>query len=951
MEKIVSRAVMLSIFFAQGANAIYINEWKFLSLGGDLSNIQGSASQAFSSLISKSKDKMYDSVGLLESSSGYCTATWLGQDDGWVYLLTAAHCFYQGGSNISPSIKMSFYDYNNKLIASGSGFGYVPKEANNNTTSHMTRAATDIALIKLPKVADLLAADGTQPPSPIIYDGRGELDEINKHISFVGYGAWGVGKNGASFKPSGGRSERRLYVENLTSTFYEGGKVLVSYFNETVYRWGRWADGDSGGALWQKIKGHNVITSTVYGGAKDQTYGPRASNYIDWIRSIYKDARLLSYEFLPWNGHKGIGQSGDLLFRDSSISDKRELYRLVYTNPDGTYGDFPENEGENEYFKYIGPRKWDGADSKASIGDVYIYNNPYTKDLELMMLKGFGYDGKYGEFPADKTSNHYWQYLGKGQKEHYPPQPSDEIPPPVSDGGFCEGEDIRVSIDGNIYEPYFPNKDNTYSEVICAIPAISSDSKDISGELNSLIQQASLKYNGINPVVIYIPSGNYWIEHDIIPASGVRLVGSSQYGPSVISSRNGAKINGANSLEINNFQFEQLYLKNVSALFEGRNKTKIASVANVFYDIKSQHGILSINNTNAINIVGNVFLRGQSYPGMGLRSDASSNTVIKSNLFGNAIHLGQNEIWESQVPGEYSGKTIAAQWLSNPDDEITARHHTRLNTFYNEHVKGGHIFLELRKYPQGNFTTVWQSQNDMGVKFESNIIENDGERYAYNPTTGMYDLENQYLVNLMKHKNTNVSKNYFGSRGEGASFVVRNGSDFNFSLNHLSNIPLKHRNWEGSTQDRFNIHGNRFSGTASYEYYDSNIDTPLNGVVLADNLFEGKKESAIKNVSQQYIRCSTTKVINAAGIETDGSMGSNVVTHPLDGSYVYGSLPDQGRANSAISCSGKVTPIENNATSSIMSGAMGPISHPLRKEFIDKHFANLSSWKDFLTVR
>ncbi len=80
---------------------------------------------------------------------------------------------------------------------------------------------------------------------------------------------------------------------------------------------------------------------------------------------------------------------------------------------------FPTNRRDNRVWEYLGTtlpnfeqattpiNAWNGQSGKA--GDVYIYANPYTGDVEYFQLK---VTGRYGYFPVNKTSNWEWDYKG-----------------------------------------------------------------------------------------------------------------------------------------------------------------------------------------------------------------------------------------------------------------------------------------------------------------------------------------------------------------------------------------------------------------------------------------------------------------------------------------------------------------------------------------------------------
>jgi len=58
---------------------------------------------------------------------------------------------------------------------------------------------------------------------------------------------------------------------------------------------------------------------------------------------------------------------------------------------------------------------WNDATRRGQTGDVYVYPNRHNGDVEyfrLTAVDGGGTEGTYGYFPTDKRNNQYWTYLG-----------------------------------------------------------------------------------------------------------------------------------------------------------------------------------------------------------------------------------------------------------------------------------------------------------------------------------------------------------------------------------------------------------------------------------------------------------------------------------------------------------------------------------------------------------
>ncbi len=65
----------------------------------------------------------------------------------------------------------------------------------------------------------------------------------------------------------------------------------------------------------------------------------------------------------------------------------------------------------NGYDKDETYHQWGDFDRIGTIGDLYIYDNPYNGDKELFKLSGLGSDARYWYFPTNKTNNRFWTYI------------------------------------------------------------------------------------------------------------------------------------------------------------------------------------------------------------------------------------------------------------------------------------------------------------------------------------------------------------------------------------------------------------------------------------------------------------------------------------------------------------------------------------------------------------
>ncbi|CAB3778873.1 trypsin-like serine protease [Pararobbsia alpina] len=267
------------------ANAVVINEDTFRKNGGDVSNVPQGIKTANEKLRLLSYSTAWLSVGNL----GGCTATWLGDKDDWSYILTAAHCVPYQGTETPASAK--FVAWDGSVVADGKGTVYVPKERVNRRPS-LGGASTDIAIAKLPRRRVIVDKAGNPLERPILND---SFDEKDRDVIFVGYGTWGVGLDqSGGYSPQDG--DRRLYGRSKVDSIFEAEYGIGSNYQPVgpSPRWARVAAGDSGSSWWQVRKNSPVIIATTNGGHSTASTGARVSKYVDWIKSVYPDARFLS---------------------------------------------------------------------------------------------------------------------------------------------------------------------------------------------------------------------------------------------------------------------------------------------------------------------------------------------------------------------------------------------------------------------------------------------------------------------------------------------------------------------------------------------------------------------------------------------------------------------------------------------------------------------------------
>ncbi|ABF09969.1 beta/gamma crystallin/trypsin [Cupriavidus metallidurans] len=274
---------LVALMLSSAVNAVVIDEDTFKRNGGDMRNVGASIRTANEKLQKHSTAKPWLSVGQLNG----CTATWLGNKNGWAHILTAAHCVPYSATE--TPVRLTFSAWDGSVMASGLGIVYVPKERVN-VPANMGGASTDVAIVRLPLVNPLKDKAGIPVERPILNDRE---DEKGKAVMFVGYGVWGVGLN-QGYGPESGT--RRLYGRSKITSIFESDYGIGASYKPLgpSANWARVAAGDSGSAWWQIKDTKPVIVATTNGGHARASTGARISKYANWIRSIYPDARFLS---------------------------------------------------------------------------------------------------------------------------------------------------------------------------------------------------------------------------------------------------------------------------------------------------------------------------------------------------------------------------------------------------------------------------------------------------------------------------------------------------------------------------------------------------------------------------------------------------------------------------------------------------------------------------------
>ncbi|TQW00254.1 hypothetical protein V2A60_001354 [Cordyceps javanica] len=271
------------------ANPLVIDQATFKANGGDVNDIANSIKTHNDVLQSYS----FNTPWLVVGDIGGCTATWLGDKDNYTYVLTAAHCIDYKGEVTYVDRKFTAWD--GRVIAGGRGIAYVPPQRIK-VPEGMGGASTDIAILEIPTLLQIVGHSGRPLERPILNDA---LDENGLDVIFVGYGVWGVGtQQSGLYGPATATGTHRLYARGRIDRIFESDYGIGATYQPTgpSANWGRVAPGDSGSAWWQIRKNRPTIVATTNGGHGTLSTGARVSKYIGWIQSKYPDVRRSSTE-------------------------------------------------------------------------------------------------------------------------------------------------------------------------------------------------------------------------------------------------------------------------------------------------------------------------------------------------------------------------------------------------------------------------------------------------------------------------------------------------------------------------------------------------------------------------------------------------------------------------------------------------------------------------------
>lgn len=287
--------------FDRPVQAVVILDSTWQSEGGTRNN----PAAGFGAHLRLAAEPQFQGVLALSSdgeSWGEASATWIGNDGRYAYLLTAAHVYDLPAEPEDYVVRTPGGEVRrvDRIWTHPKWNGDVD-----------TRTGFDLAILRLPKPI----TDAGAPPT--LYSGDEEAGEL---ITFVGFGSRGRGSVGEKERyyrgsdkaaaqgivdqwvPLAKKVKKSKDSGNYLGIYLpkEDGSVPNPYDGETKPASrlvGLLGTGDSGGSAWMKADGNWVIVAVNSNGDGKARYGDsswfaRVSPHRDWIESIFPGARF-----------------------------------------------------------------------------------------------------------------------------------------------------------------------------------------------------------------------------------------------------------------------------------------------------------------------------------------------------------------------------------------------------------------------------------------------------------------------------------------------------------------------------------------------------------------------------------------------------------------------------------------------------------------------------------
>ena len=311
-----------------------------------------------------------------------------------------------------------------------------------------------------------------------------------------------------------------------------------------------------------------------------------------------------------------------------------------------------------------------------------------------------------------------------------------------------------------------------------------------------------IEYAALNSKEIYFPAGVYKISRDV-DLSKINLSELSNF--TLSGDKNGltifdASLDSEKMLKLkseeykpimNNININNIVFNNMGLAFNGSNKKDISLNNNVFMNGKytrekdvsgniikaTMIPYIEVKNSTYL-IEKNVFLRGNNYPGRGVSTYRSKNTIIKDNFFGRLE--GINDAY-SMLPSEVIDK---------------------LNLINNESKKTSGDNLKVTE-SQGNFFTAINNERyDENVSITNNYFNMNKTRninsdfrkdvLIFGINIAKHGQRRDHIIYSKGYNGLNIYGNYFEGMENGVAggVKIRNGKNAYVGSNYFKDVPL-----------------------------------------------------------------------------------------------------------------------------------------------------------------
>ncbi|MGE0828117.1 MAG: serine protease [Hyphomonadaceae bacterium] len=282
-------ALALSAFPAS-AHAIVITETAWRAQGGD----EAHWDQGFTAHEALADQAQFRAMVAISGDGGkqygMASGVWIGNRDGFGYVLSAAHVFDEGDVTTFTFRSIGGTERRGVIVHAHPGW---------NTSVDQTGGA-DFAIAQLDgPIEDAGAA-------PVLYSGRAEQ---GRRAVLVGYGSRGVAPYGHGWRFGPHHADRKAAAENVIDAVRANqlsidlddpngsGKNRSGDSAPISPLEGILAPGDSGGSLWIRADGGWRVAGVNSSGDPGADYQDvsnfaRISTQRQWIRSVFPDARF-----------------------------------------------------------------------------------------------------------------------------------------------------------------------------------------------------------------------------------------------------------------------------------------------------------------------------------------------------------------------------------------------------------------------------------------------------------------------------------------------------------------------------------------------------------------------------------------------------------------------------------------------------------------------------------